>query len=81
MDKTGLAQAIDALSELVEDSTVPKNIKAKLECMISLLNGNAECSIKVSRVLHEIEEIDSDSNMQPYTRMQIFSVVSMLEKI
>jgi len=81
MEISTFSQVIDALNELKEDSTVPKNIKAKLENMIELLRENVERSIKVSRVMHEIEEIAEDVNIQPYTRTQIFNVVSLLEMI
>lgn len=70
---------VEALSELKDDNTVPKNIKAKVDLMISYLQEKCEASIKVSRVMHEIEEITEDANIQPYTRTQIFNVVSLLE--
>ncbi|MBN2111542.1 UPF0147 family protein [Candidatus Woesearchaeota archaeon] len=81
MDKETMINIIVALNELKDDSTVPRNIKAKIETMISLLQDDTEESIKVSRVMHEIEEITEDSNLQPYTRTQIFNVVSLLEMI
>ena len=81
MDNDAMAQVIEALKELMEDNTVPRNIKAKFECMISHLNDDSECSIKVSRAIHEIEEITEDVNLQSYTRTQIFNVVSLLEMI
>ena len=81
MEKQALHGVIEALNELKEDNTVPKNIKAKFENMISLLQEDTEDSIKISRVMHEIEDITEDSNMQPYTRTQIFNVVSLLEML
>lgn len=81
MNNESLLRVIEALNELKEDSTVPKNIKVRLGNMISMLQEDAEESIKVSRVIHEIEEIAEDSNMQPYTRTQIFNVVSLLELV
>ena len=81
MDNNALTQVIEALGELMQDHTVPKNVKARFECMISHLNDDSECSIKVSRAIHEIEEITEDVNIQSYTRTQIFNVVSLLEMI
>jgi uncharacterized protein (UPF0147 family) len=74
-------EVIEAINELKGDNTVPKNVKAKLDNVVALLNEKVEDSIKISRVLHEIEEISEDSNMQSYTRTQIFNVVSLLEMI
>jgi uncharacterized protein (UPF0147 family) len=81
MNNNALLQVIDALNELKEDNTVPKNVKAKLDNMICLLKEDTEESIRVSRVLHEIEEIAEDANMQSYTRTQIFNVVSLLAMV
>ena len=81
MECETFVQVVDALKELKEDGTVPKNIKLKIDSIISLLEENVESSIKVSRVMHEIEEIAEDVNLQPYTRTQIFNVVSLLEMI
>ena len=45
------------------------------------LQEKTEVSIKVSRALHELESIAEDNNMQSYTRMQIFNIVSALEMV
>jgi uncharacterized protein (UPF0147 family) len=81
MDKTALIQVIEALRELQEDHTVPKNVKAKIEFMIGLLSEDCEDCIKIDKALHEMETITEDCNMQPYTRTQIFNVVSLLEMV
>ncbi len=81
MNKQELIQVIEALNELKADNTVPKNIKSRIENMIILLEEDTDHSIKISRVMHEIEGITEDSNVQPYTRSQIFNVVSLLEMI
>ena len=81
MDNNALIEVIDALNELKDDNTVPKNVKARLENMIVVLQEKTEASIRVSRVMHEIEEIAEDANMQPFTRTQIFNVVSLLEMV
>ena len=81
MDNETIMQIVEALKELKEDSTVPKNIKTRIDSMIEMLKGDVEESIKVSKVMHEIEEITEDANIQPYTRTQIFNVVSLLEMV
>ncbi len=77
----GMVSAIDALNELRDDNTVPKNVKIKIESIIGLLNEKTETSIKVNKALHEMEEISEDINMQSYTRTQLFNVVSLLETV
>lgn len=79
MSESKIGQIVAALSELMEDSTVPKNVKARVEMTLKTFNENLEDAIKVSKALHQLEEITEDSNIQPYTRTQIWNVISMLE--
>ena len=75
-----LTSVIEMLRELEDDGAVPKNVKNKISLTIKdLETSKEELSIKVSRALHVLEEITEDSNMQPYTRTQLFNIVSALE--
>ena len=72
---------IEFLEELCEDNTVPRNIKAKFAEIVSSLKTEGEVSIKVNKVLHDLDEIGDDTNLQPYIRTQIWNISSMLEKV
>jgi len=74
-----IQQVIFALQELEQDTQTPKNVRLKLATVMKLLLDNGETSIKVSKVLSELEELTSDSNLQSYTRTQLFNIVSLLE--
>ncbi len=76
-----IPQVVDSLKELSEDSTIPKNIKLKLSTVIEILNDPRENSIKVSKALHELEDVVDDSNLQPYSRTQVWQIISMLEAL
>ncbi|MBI4738674.1 UPF0147 family protein [Candidatus Woesearchaeota archaeon] len=76
-----IAGIIEALRELTQDSTVPRNIKMKVESVIQLLSENADLSIRVNKALGELDEISDDTNLQAYTRTQIWNITSMLEMI
>ncbi len=76
-----LNQVLFALQELEQDVTTPKNVKAKISTTIKVLNEKSELSIKVSKALNELESIAEDINVQPYTRTQIFNIVSLLEVV
>jgi len=71
----------EALAELKDDTTVPKNVRLKIEKIMGLLNGETETQIKVSKALNELEEIVDDVNLKSYTRTQVWNVISALEKI
>lgn len=81
-DKQKINEVIETLARLQEDSTVPKNVKMKIQNIIhALKEKNTELSIKINEASHQLDEIADDVNMQPYTRTQIWNLVSMLEKI
>ena len=77
--EVGSIEAI--LSELKDDSTVPKNVRLKIEGVIEVLREKTETHIKVSKALNELEEIADDINLQAYTRTQVWNIISLLEKI
>lgn len=71
---------VEALTELLDDNTVPKNIKMKVQSAILLLKTDGTDKLmSFSKAMHELEEACDDSNIQTFTRMQILNVVSMLE--
>ena len=75
-----IIEVIDALQEVMGDTTVPRNIKEKLSTAITALQDNMDESISVDKALQELEEVADDANLQAYTRTQIWGVVSLLEK-
>jgi uncharacterized protein (UPF0147 family) len=76
-----IQQVIFALYEMEQDASTPKNVLLKITSTIRVLSENTETSIKVSRALHELEDLAEDANVQPYTRTQIFNIVSLLEVV
>jgi uncharacterized protein (UPF0147 family) len=72
---------IEALNELKEDNTVPKNVKVRIDAVLAALSEKCEAPMKVHKALNELEEVSDDNNIQSYTRAQLWNVVSMLEGI
>ena len=82
MNMEEIDQIIEAIAELQGDNTVPKNIKAKLQNVATILKSDeANTAVKVNKALDELEEISDDANIQSYTRTQIWNIVSLLESI
>ena len=79
--KKQVEQVIEFLSDLEKESGVPKNVKSKIQGIISELKDHTNISIKINKALTELEDIADDANMQSYTRTQIWSVISLLEKL
>ncbi len=79
--KKQISEVIEFLSALQEDSGVPKNIKLKIQEIIDSLKDTENVSIKINKALSDLEEIAEDSNMQSYTRTQIWNAISLLETL
>ncbi len=78
---TTLQSIMSALSDLEEDTTVPKNVKERVQRIKLVLNEEIDVSIRVDKAIQELDTIADDVNLQSYTRTQIWSVVSLLEKV
>jgi uncharacterized protein (UPF0147 family) len=73
-----ISQVLSILRDLEEDEDTPKSVRAKM-CAICEQLGCASEKLDISKAMHEIENISEDNNIPSHTRMQLFSVVSMLE--
>jgi len=80
MDDKEIEDVIGILNELQEDITVPKNVRIKIEKIIDSLKEDTKLPIKINKALNDLDEIAADVNLQPYTRTQIWNVISVLEK-
>ena len=76
-----LEPVIKLLTQIVEDRTVPRNIRAAAEEAKKELTERTENSwdIRLSSAISVLDEIINDPNMPMYTRTQIWNIVSMLE--
>jgi len=81
MDDKKIADMISVMGELKEDLSVPRNVKEQLSFCTNALQEDIEMSLRVDKVRHALEQISEDSNLQPYTRTQIWNITSMLEKL
>ena len=73
---------IDELVEILEDNTIPKNVRLKLESAMQALReeGKEDC-FKANKALQELDDISEDPNIPSYIRPQIWNVVSQLETL
>ena len=68
------------LDVIINDRTVPKNIRKAAEDSKTALTSTAQEAVKVSTAISILDEIINDPNMPTYTRTQIWNVVSILEQ-
>ncbi|MFH1623494.1 MAG: UPF0147 family protein [Candidatus Aenigmatarchaeota archaeon] len=69
------------LEQILNDRTVPKNIRAAAEQAKAVIDGATSDELKVSAAVSTLDEIINDPNMPMYTRTQIWNIVSMLEQL
>ncbi len=77
-----LEQALDVLTQISEDRTVPRNIRENAKKAKEYLEKSGEeITVRVDRALQLLDEVSDDPNMPMYTRTQIWSIVSILESM
>ena len=75
-----LEPVIKLLGEIMEDRTVPRNIRTVAETAKKELEDKSkEMDLKLNSAISVLDEITNDPNIPTYTRTQIWNVVSMLE--
>jgi uncharacterized protein len=72
---------VQALTNLKNDDGVPKNVRSKIDMIISDLKEDTDLSLKVGKSLHNLDEISEDLNLPPFIRTQIWNISSMFEKL
>lgn len=73
---------MESLTMIEQDATVPKNIRAKIKDAMNLLleeNGKSP-AVKIDQIMQQLDELNDDPNLSPYTRTQIWNVVSTLSR-
>ncbi len=77
-----LKQVAGVLSRVVDDASVPRNIRRSAEeARTLLLNDDEDVGIRVSSAIYLLEEISNDRNLPIHTRTIVWNVASELETI
>ena len=80
MEDQRIVSIIEALQEISTDNTVPRNVKERLTKIVETLKQEKEdFLLRKDKALSELDEVVEDTNLQAYTRTQIWNVVSALE--
>lgn len=68
------------IDELLEDKSVPKNVRAKMEeIKLSLEDNKQEVDIKIGTSINIMDDISNDPNLPMYARTKIWNIVSVME--
>ncbi|MBU5688926.1 MAG: UPF0147 family protein [Candidatus Aenigmarchaeota archaeon] len=74
---------VKLLTEIIEDRTVPRNIRAAVEEARKNLteDDGRDWDVRVSTAISILDEITNDPNIPSYTRTQIWNIVTMMEMV
>lgn len=77
-----IRQCVDALDRIVNDDSVPRNIRRNADNMKNiLLNEKEPPSVRAAMVISKLDEIGNDPNVPIHTRTLIWGLSSQLETI
>lgn len=74
-------EIIDLMSLLIEDTSVPKNIRKVVDEARAYLRRQDELSTRVSSAVQSLVGVSEDINMPMHARTQIWTILSALESI
>lgn len=71
----------DILKHIMEDSSVPRNIRRTAEESYTILNDETEedTTIRASTVISKLDEISNDPNIPIHARTLIWEILGELE--
>ena len=73
---------IPLIEQIVNDRSVPRNIRTKCEDSIKVLKDEKQdTAIRSNTVISTLDDISNDPNIPTYTRTQIWNIVSLLESV
>jgi uncharacterized protein (UPF0147 family) len=77
-----MSSVMQMLSELSQDRTVPRNVRTALvKAHEDLSNEKLDADFRVSSAISILDEVANDINLPPYSRTQVWNVVSALETL
>uniref|UniRef100_A0A7J3ZNH6 UPF0147 protein ENM78_06090 n=1 Tax=Fervidicoccus fontis TaxID=683846 RepID=A0A7J3ZNH6_9CREN len=77
-----IRNAIAMLMRIVNDASVPRNIRrVATEAINQLRTQNLSAGVRAANAIHVLEEISQDPNMPVHTRIAIWNVVTLLETV
>lgn len=75
-----MQEVLAEFGKMLEDESVPKNIKLKINELVSMFGEEEttpEC--KNNKALQELDEISEESNIPEHVRTHIWSIACLLE--
>lgn len=79
--KNDVNEVKDMMQELMEDRSVPKNIRNAVKEAFDKINVEKPDSVAISAAIYSLDDISNDINMPSHTRTAIWEIISRVESI
>ena len=84
-DESKITEAINEIIKrmdaVMNDTSVPKNVRTAVGEAKTKLSKNGDYSIRVADAIYCIDGVSNDINLPPQARTMIWNILSMLESI
>jgi hypothetical protein len=84
-DEKALAEAIAQITKqmemLINDTSVPRNVRSAIGEAKEKLNSNEEGTVRVSGAIYCVDAVSTDINLPPQARTAVWNILSQLESI
>jgi len=74
-----IKSSLELLDEILDDKSVPKNVKITCEKTKEILLGDGDEKVRVDTAIQSLDLLADNVQVPTYTRMQIWNIVSLLE--
>lgn len=79
--KTDFEEIIEIMDQMVEDTSIPRNIRKTITETKERLQTDEDPTVKIGAVVYALEEIAEDINIPSHARTQIWTILSALESM
>lgn len=76
-----LKSALQTMKEIVDDRSVPRNIRAAVENAMQKVSKKKPSTVDCSMAIYLLDDISNDINMPSHTRTSIWTAISKLESV
>ncbi|MEM4133852.1 MAG: UPF0147 family protein [Candidatus Micrarchaeia archaeon] len=76
-----ISQIISLIDLMLEDVSVPRNVKKAIEDAKKRLTEKGDPAIRAGAAIYYIQEISEDINLPQHARTQVWQILSALESI
>lgn len=81
-DDPKLEQVAEVLDQLIEDNSIPRNIRRGAEdAKETLLEGDEDLDVRIASAISILDDLVNDPNIPLHARTLIWNVMSGLETI